>query len=65
MNVLRKARINHKLTQAEAAQSIGISLSMLAKMEMGIKKPSYETMKKVAAFYHMTVDELFFATNSH
>lgn len=47
------------LTQIEAAKKIGISYSMLAMMEAGHRTGSYTTLKKVADFYEVSIDELF------
>jgi len=65
MNALKKARTEKQLTQKEASDSIGISYSMLSKMELGLKTPSKETMLKVANFYGKTIDSLFFADSVH
>ena len=65
MNPLQKARKEKGLSQINAAKGIGISYSMLAKVETGEKSPSKETMWKMARFYGKTVDELFFAQTVH
>ena len=65
MNPLKKAREELKLTQPEAAKSIGISYSMLSKIEAGVKTPSFETMKKMVDFYGKSADELFFTVIHH
>lgn len=63
MNPLREARNELKLTQPQAAKAIGISYSMLSKVESGDKKPSFDTIKKIVKFYGKTADELFFYTS--
>lgn len=63
MNPLRKARNDLKLTQPEAAKAIGISYSMLSKVEAGNKKPSFDTIEKIVTFYGKSADELFFYTD--
>ena len=55
MVILRK---KNNLTQVQAAKNIGISYSMLAMMEAGHRVGTYETLKKVANYYGVTVDEL-------
>lgn len=52
-------RNKKKLTQKEAAKHIGISYSMLAMMESGHRIGSYSTLKKVADFYGVNIDDLF------
>lgn len=60
MSILKKERESLMLTQEEAANSIGISLSLLQKMEQGIRSGNDVTKVKVAAFYGKTVGYLFF-----
>lgn len=64
MNNLKKERLKNKLTQKQAAESIGISYSMLSKVETDNKVPSKETMEKFANFYSKTVDYLFFESST-
>lgn len=52
------------LTQEEAANSIGISLSLLQKMEQGIRSGNDATKIKVASFYGKTVGYLFLMMKS-
>ena len=42
------------------AKEIGISYSMLSKIEDGIRKPSEDLKKQIAEYYGKTVDEIFF-----
>lgn len=65
MNPLKEARREKGLSQFESAKGIGISYSMLVKMENGSKSPSKKTMGKTAKFYGKTVDELFFTNFVH
>ena len=60
MSILKKERETLMLTQEEAANSIGISLSLLQKMEQGIRSGNDATKIKVASFYDKTVGYLFF-----
>lgn len=60
MSILKKERETLMLTQEEAANSIGISLSLLQKMEQGIRSGNDATKIKVASFYGKTVGYLFF-----
>lgn len=65
MNVLSKERRDKKLTQIEAAKKIGISYSMLTKLETNNKNASKETMEKISRFYNKPVDYLFFTQHNH
>lgn len=49
MNPLKEARREKGLSQFESAKGIGISYSMLVKMENGSKSPSKKTMGKTAS----------------
>lgn len=60
MNKLKKARLIKGLKQDEAAASIGISYSLLQKMEQGLKAGNDATKQKVASFYDLPIGYLFF-----
>lgn len=60
MNKLKTARENLGLRQEDAANQMGISYSLLSKMEQGLKKGNDETKQKVANFYRLPVGYLFF-----
>ena len=49
-----------KLTQQEVAKSIGISLSTYSLYESGKAIPSDEKKKRIADYFHTTVQEIFF-----
>lgn len=52
------ARGNRK--REEVAAAVGVSLSAIAMYESGGRVPRDETKIKLADYYHMTVQELFF-----
>lgn len=60
MNALKQIRIDNGLTQQEAAEKIGISYSLLSKMETGYRGSSDTTKIKIANFYGKSVGEIFF-----
>ena len=60
MNKLKKAREELGLNQEDAAYKIGISYSLLQKMEQGIKTGNDLSKQKVAKFYELPVGYLFF-----
>lgn len=62
MNAIKDARKELGKTQVQAAQDIGISYSMYAKIELGYRSPSRKTMEKMSKYFKKTVDELFFTT---
>lgn len=55
---LKKLRKTRGLTQEQAAVKIGISPSMYKKVESGERLGSYETLKKIADYFGVTVDFL-------
>ena len=57
---LKAARINRNLTQSEAAQALGISVSTLANYEQGRQFPDVPMIKKIEALYETTYDEIIF-----
>lgn len=66
---LISTRDMHDLTQEEVASGSGISRSMYAMIEAGRRNGTYKTIKKIADFFKMSVDELFddyfFDHNAH
>ena len=63
MTTYKDLRKRANLSTDEAAQKLGISKSMLYKMEQGYKNPSYKLMKKMSEVYHCSIQELFNALN--
>ncbi|GAW91173.1 helix-turn-helix domain-containing protein [Calderihabitans maritimus] len=60
-----RLRIERGLTQREVAEAVGISQSAYAMIEGGHRHPRKAIEKKLADFFGVTVDELFFAENNH
>lgn len=61
MNKLLEARKAKRESQAQAANAIGITQSMLAMMETGDRNGSDKTKRRVAEHYGKSVGELFFS----
>ncbi|AIF54163.1 helix-turn-helix transcriptional regulator [Pelosinus sp. UFO1] len=55
--MLRKSK---GITQAEVAESIGISRSFYALIESGFRCPTYRIAKQLAIIFDHEVEELFF-----
>jgi len=53
------------LTQRQVAEAVGIRQSAYAMIESGHRHPRKAIEKKLADFFGVTVDELFFAHNNH
>lgn len=58
---LDAARVNARLTQAEAAKKLEISRNTLANYEAYKTIPDVEMGKKIAALYGLTVDEIIWS----
>ncbi|MDR4436092.1 MULTISPECIES: helix-turn-helix domain-containing protein [Bacillus subtilis group] len=52
---LRKSK---KLTQEEMANKIGVHRGTYANYERGHRQPDYDTLKKIADFFEVTIDYL-------
>ena len=46
------------ITQAEAAQEVGITLRQYHRFEHGEQKPGYDNLRRIADFYEVSVDWL-------
>lgn len=57
---LKLKRVEKDLSQKEIAKELGISREVISKYEIGRSIPKPEVMKKLADYFEMTVDELFF-----
>ena len=55
---LQQLRKSRGLTQDDLAEILGIRLSSYQKYERDAISPSYETLCKIADFYHVTTDYL-------
>jgi len=52
-------------TREEVAAALGISVSAIAMYETGRRIPRDSIKQKLADYYHLTVQEIFFAEQSH
>ena len=55
---LQTLRKNHKLTQKQVAERIGVSKSVLSGYELEDRHPSYDVLLKIATLYNVTCDFL-------
>ncbi|AEG13897.1 helix-turn-helix domain protein [Desulfofundulus kuznetsovii DSM 6115] len=58
-------RLKMGLSQRQVAEAVGISQSSYAMIEGGHRHPRKEVEKKLADFFGVTVDELFFGRDNH
>ncbi len=47
-------------SQAEVAEGVGLSVMAISKLESDQIKPSLDTMKKLAEYFHTSAEKLFF-----
>lgn len=47
-------------TREEVAKAVGVSLSAMAMYETGARIPRDETKKRIAKYFGVTVEEIFF-----
>ncbi len=47
-------------SQAEVAEAVGLTAMAISKLEADRMKPSYRTMQKLAEYFGLSVDGLFF-----
>ena len=53
---LKSLRIEHKLTQAQVAERIGLAPSAVSSYESGMRYPTYDTLITFARMYHVSTD---------
>ncbi|MDE5966033.1 MAG: helix-turn-helix domain-containing protein [Lachnospiraceae bacterium] len=58
--VLKNARLDKKLTQAELAEILDISLSYLKDLERFRNNPSYEIFEKVIRYFNLSADDVIY-----
>lgn len=58
--VLKNARMDKKLTQAELAEILDISLSYLKDLERFRNNPSYEVFEKVIRCFNLSADTVIY-----
>lgn len=62
---LKQARINKQMTQAVAAEILGMETSSLSNIERGARVPGVETFLSMANLYELSLDELFLEEVPH
>lgn len=57
---LKSARVNAKLTQAQAAEALGISISTVKSYEKGKTFPQQPMIEKLCKLYKVNYDQVNF-----
>lgn len=55
---LKQLRLDKHMTQAQVAERIGVTASMVSSYETDIRLPSFEVMIRIADLFGVTVDYL-------
>ena len=55
---LKELRTQKGYSQSELAKKLGVSKSTISMMEVGSRKPSFETMEAIADFFNVSMDYL-------
>lgn len=63
-DILRKLRVEQKLTQSELGKKIKVSASAIGMYEQNRRSPDIETLNKVAEFFGTTTDYLLERENT-
>ncbi len=58
--VLKKYRKANRLSQNQVAEMLGMQRSTYAYYETNKSRPTYEALRKIAAFYNVSLEELIF-----
>lgn len=57
-SVLKTLRLKENYTQAQLAQKLGITKSVISAYETGIRLPSYDILIHIAKIFNVTTDYL-------
>lgn len=55
---LRKLRADHRLTQLQVAERIGVTKAMISAYETGVRFPGYDTLIKISRLFGASTDYL-------
>ncbi len=58
MNNIKALRIANGLTQRKVAEAIGVSHNLICQWETNVRRPEYDSIIKLASFFHVTADEI-------
>lgn len=57
-NVLKTVRLKENMTQAQLAQKLGLTRSVISAYETGLRLPSYDILIHIAKIYNVSTDYL-------
>lgn len=57
-NTLKALRLRETMTQAQLAQKLGVTKSVISAYETGLRLPSYDVLIHIAKIYNVSTDYL-------
>jgi len=57
-NTLKTLRLKENMTQAQLAQKLGLTKSVISAYETGLRLPSYDILIHIAKIYNVSTDYL-------
>ena len=57
-NVLKTLRLRESMTQAQLAQKLGLTKSVISAYETGLRLPSYDILIHIAKIFNVSTDYL-------
>ena len=64
-NKVQELRKQKGLNQEELAEELGVVADYVSMIERGARSPGFALAKKIADFFDMTIDEVFFDNESN
>ena len=64
-NVLKTLRSKENMTQAQLAQKLGLTKSVISAYETGLRMPSYDVLIHIAKIYNVSTDYLLGLDHKH
>lgn len=63
-NVLKTQRLKEGMTQAQLAQKLGVTKSVISAYETGLRLPSYDILIHIAKLFNVSTDFLLGVENN-
>ena len=64
-NKVQELRKQRGMSQEELAENMGVVADYISMIERGVRSPGFALAKKIADFFDMTIDEIFFNNESN
>lgn len=56
---IRALRVEQAITQDQLAEALGLTYQAISKWETGVTVPTVDSLPEIAAFFHVSIDDLF------